>query len=138
MMELRQIHCSYRVTQLFLETILLESAPVLAGNPGNVIWKANPSQGGTWGYVYTTDNAWRSMGPISLERDLSIFVFDKVGVGTTTPGLNTLQVGSGTSLFAVDGDGVGIGTTANGYALHVIGSVTVSYTHLTLPTKRIV
>ena len=102
------------------------SAPVLAGNPGNVIWKANPSQGGTWGYVYTTDNAWRAMGLISLERDSSVFIFDKVGVGTTTPGLNTLQVGSGTSLFAVDGDGVGIGTTANGYALHAIGSVNVS------------
>ena len=102
------------------------SAPVLAGNPGNVIWKANPVEGGTWGYVYTTDNAWRAMGPISLDRDLRIFVFDKVGVGTTTPGLNTLQVGSGTSLFAVDGDGVGIGTTANGYALHVIGGASVS------------
>ena len=102
------------------------SAPVLAGNPGNVIWKANPSQGGTWGYVYTTDNAWRAMGPISLERDSSIFIFDKVGVGTTTPGLNTLQVGSGTSLFAVDGDGVGIGTTANGSALRVVGDANIS------------
>ena len=102
------------------------SAPVLAGNPGNVIWKANPVEGGTWGYVYTTDNAWRAMGPISLDRDLRIFVFDKVGVGTTTPGLNTLQVGSGTSLFAVDGDGVGIGTTANGSALRVIGDANIS------------
>jgi len=102
------------------------SAPVLAGNPGNVIWKANPSQGGTWGYVYTTDNAWRAMGLISLERDSSVFIFDKVGVGTTTPGLNTLQVGSGTSLFAVDGDGVGIGTTANGSALRVVGDANIS------------
>ena len=102
------------------------SVPILAGNPGNVIWKANPSQGGTWGYVYTTDNAWRAMSPISLERDSSIFIFDKVGVGTTTPGVNTFQVGSGTSLFAVDGDGVGIGTTANGSALRVIGDINVS------------
>jgi len=102
------------------------SAPVLAGNPGNVIWKANPVQGGTWGYVYTTDNAWRAMGPISLDRDLSIFVFDKVGVGTTTPGSNTFQVGSGTTLFAVDSDGVGIGTTANGYKLNVEGDVNIS------------
>ena len=102
------------------------SAPVLAGNPGNVIWKANPVQGGTWGYVYTTDNAWRAMGPISLDRDLSIFVFDKVGIATTSPGLNTLQVGSGTSLFAVDGDGVGIGTTANGYSLNIEGDSFIS------------
>ena len=102
------------------------SAPVLAGNPGNVIWKANPVQGGTWGYVYTTDNAWRAMSPISLDRDLSIFVFDKVGIATTSPGLNTLQVGSGTSLFAVAGDGVGIGTTANGYSLNIEGDSFIS------------
>jgi hypothetical protein len=99
------------------------SVPILAGNPGNVIWKANPSQGGTWGYVYTTDNAWRAMSPISLDRDLSIFTFDKVGIATTSPGESTLRVGSGTSLFAVDGDGVGIGTTANGYKLNVVGNV---------------
>ena len=66
------------------------------------------------------------MGPISLDRDLSIFVFDKVGVGTTTPGSNTFQVGSGTTLFAVDSDGVGIGTTANGYKLNVEGNVNIS------------
>jgi hypothetical protein len=102
------------------------SVPTLAGNPGNVIWKANPSQGGTWGYVYTTDNEWRAMSPISLERDSSIFIFDKVGVGTTTPGVNTFQVGSGTSLFAIDGDGVGIGTTANGTSLRVIGDINIS------------
>ena len=98
------------------------SVPILAGNPGNVIWKANPSQGGTWGYVYTTDNAWRAMSPISLDRDLSIFTFDKVGIATTSPAESTLRVGSGTSLFAVDGGGVGIGTTANGYKLNVVGN----------------
>ena len=98
------------------------SAPVLAGNPGNVIWKANPVQGGTWGYVYTTDNAWRSMGPISLERDTSIFIFDKVGIATTSPGDCTFKVGSGTSLVCIDEDGVGIGTTANGYSLNVEGN----------------
>ena len=98
------------------------SVPALAGNPGNVVWKANPSQGGTWGYVYTTDNAWRSMGPISLERDSSIFVFDQVGIATTSPGESTLQVGSGTSLVDIDGiGGVGIGSTANGFKLRVVG-----------------
>jgi hypothetical protein len=98
------------------------SVPILAGNPGNVVWKANPSQGGTWGYVYTTDNAWRSMGPISLERDASIFTFDKVGIATTSPGESTFQVGSGTSLVDINGiGGVGIGSTANGFKLRVIG-----------------
>jgi len=98
------------------------SVPVLAGNPGNVVWKANPTQGGTWGYVYTTDNAWRAMSPISLERDASIFTFDKVGIATTGPGESTFQVGSGTTLVDIDGTGgVGIGSTANGFKLRVIG-----------------
>ncbi len=66
------------------------------------------------------------MSQISLKRESSVFVFDKVGVGTTSPGDCTLKVGSGTSLFCVDNDGVGIGTTANGYALHVIGGANVS------------
>ena len=51
------------------------SAPVLAGNPGNVILKANPAQGGSLGYVYTTDNAWRAISPISLDRDQNIYIF---------------------------------------------------------------
>jgi len=102
------------------------SAPVLAGNPGDVIWKANPSQGGMWGYVYTTDNAWRGMGAISLSRDSSIFTFDKLGIATNNPGNCTLKVGSGTSLVCVDEDGVGIGTTANGHSLNVVGGVNIS------------
>ena len=98
------------------------SVPVLAGNPGNVVWKANPTQGGTWGYVYTTDNAWRAMSPISLERDASIFTFDKVGIATTGPGESTFQVGSGTTLVDIDGTGgVGSGSTSNGFKLRVIG-----------------
>ena len=49
-------------------------------------------------------------------------IFDKVGVGTTTPGSNTFQVGNGTSIFSIDGTGgVGIGTTSNEYKLNVIG-----------------
>jgi len=52
-------------------------------------------------------------------------LFDKVGVATDDPGDCALKVGSGTTLFCVDNDGVGIGTTANGYALHVIGSTNI-------------
>ena len=41
------------------------------------------------------------------------------------PGDNLLQVGSGTGMLAVDTDGVGIGTTANGMQLHVVGNTNV-------------
>jgi len=99
------------------------STPILSSNPGDVVWKANPTQGGSWGYVFTTDNDWRSFGQISLSKDSKINIFDQVGIATTSPGIHQLQVGSGTSIVAIDGDGVGIGTTANGFDLRVAGAV---------------
>ena len=98
------------------------SAPVLAGNPGNAIFKANPAEGDTWGYVYTTANEWRAMAPVSLSRDERIFTFDRLGIANATPGEAHLKVGAGTSQFTV-GSGVGIGTTANGFDFRVLGSV---------------
>ena len=98
------------------------TTPTLSGNPGDVTYNANPEDAGYVGWIYTLDNNWRRFGSISLDTDLSIFSFDAIGVGTTSPGDCTLKVGSGTSLFCVDNDGVGIGTTANGSALHVVGN----------------
>ena len=51
----------------------------------------------------------------------SIFTFDKLGIGTNNPGvkLHTSKLDLERVLFAVDEDGVGIGTTANGYKLNV-------------------
>ncbi len=58
---------------------------------------------------------------ISLSSDSEIGVFDQVGIATTTPGINKFQVGGGSSLVAIDSDGIGIGTTANGFKLRVLG-----------------
>ena len=102
------------------------ATPSLAGNPGDVFYYANPSDGGYLGWVYSVDNAWRRFGNVSLSQDLDIYTFDQVGIATTTPGTLQFQVGGGSSIFAVDGDGVGIGTTANGLALHVIGNTNIT------------
>ena len=101
------------------------SAPSLSGAPGDVTYYSNPSDGGFVGWVYSVDNDWRRFGSVSLSKDENIALFDQVGIGTTTPGVNKLQVGSGTSLIALDSEGVGIGTTANGYSLHVIGGTNI-------------
>ena len=101
------------------------ATPILAGNPGDISYRANPSAGGYLGWVYTTSNDWYRFGAVSLVEDQSVVIFDKVGIGTTTPGVNTLQVGAGASLFAVDGNGVGIGTTSGSYALQVIGNTNI-------------
>ena len=101
------------------------ATPILAGNPGDISYRANPSAGGYLGWVYTTSNDWYRFGAVSLVEDQSVVIFDKVGIGTTTSGVNTLQVGAGASLFAVDGNGVGIGTTSGSYALQVIGNTNI-------------
>ena len=99
--------------------------PSLAGNPGDVVFNANPTSGGYAGWVFTTNNEWQRFGAVSDVTSEYTPIFDKVGVGTTSPGENTFQVGSGSSMVAIDSDGVGIGTTANGYALHVIGGTNI-------------
>ena len=95
--------------------------PSLSGNPGDLTYFANPDKGGYTGWIYTTDNDWYRFGAVSISTNTSIQVYDGVGIGTTTPGVNTLQVGAGASLFAVDGTGVGIGTTSSGFKLSVVG-----------------
>tara|TARA_R100000027_G_scaffold48028_1_gene36780 strand:- start:1079 stop:2545 length:1467 start_codon:yes stop_codon:yes gene_type:complete len=97
------------------------ATPTLAGNPGDVVYNANPAAGGYVGWIYTTDNAWRRFGSVRINEGSDDVIFDTIGIGTTSPGDCTLKVGSGTSLFCVDGNGVGIGTTANAYKLSIVG-----------------
>ncbi len=101
------------------------ATPALAGNPGDLVYSANPTDGGYVGWIYSVQNDWRRFGAISLQTDSNIMIFDKVGVGTTGPGEATFKVGAGTTQLSVDGDGVGIGTTANGYKLHVNGDTNI-------------
>jgi len=102
------------------------ATPSLAGNPGDVVYNANPTKGGTIGWTYTLDRGWYPFGTISLDQNSNQFIFGKIGIGTTSVGDCTLKVGSGTSEFCVDVDGVGIGTTANGYKLNVVGDSNIS------------
>jgi hypothetical protein len=104
------------------------AAPTLSGNPGDVVYYANPQKGGYLGWVYTTDNEWYRFGPISGDVNLNSAIFDKVGIATTSPGNCTFKVGSGTTLFCIDGTGVGIGTTANLFKLNVQGNVNIGGT----------
>lgn len=104
------------------------ATPALAGNPGDTIYYENPSKGGYVGWIYTLDNAWHRFGNISLTPNTMVGIFDQIGIGTTTPGSCTLKIGAGTSMVCVDGIGVGIGTTANNYKLHVNGNAGVANT----------
>jgi len=41
------------------------ATPSEAGNPGDIVYNANPANGGTVGWVYTTSNTWKTFGTIS-------------------------------------------------------------------------
>jgi hypothetical protein len=98
------------------------STPVNAGNPGDVVYNANPTPGGILGWSYTTDNNWSTFGAVSLDQYGQSVLFDKVGIATGALGESTVLVGSGSTQVSIDGTGgVGIGTTANGFKLHVFG-----------------
>ena len=97
------------------------TTPTLSGNPGDVIFFDSPVKGGYLGWVYTSANTWNRFGVISNDPNIFEAIFDKVGIGTTTAGSSTLRIGAGTSLVAIDSSGVGIGTTANGKKLNIIG-----------------
>ena len=96
--------------------------PSLSGNPGDLVFNANPIDGGNAGWIYTLSNEWRSFGTVSLTTNTKEDLFEKVGIGTTTAGNDRLKVLGGNDQFSVDSVGhVGIGTSANGYALNVVG-----------------
>jgi hypothetical protein len=100
--------------------------PILSGNPGDVEYFDSPERGGYLGWVYTKNNDWYRFGNISISETENVYIFDKVGIATTSPGTSKLLVGSGTTQVSIDGNGgVGIGTTANQYKLHVIGDTNI-------------
>ena len=40
------------------------ATPSLAGSPGDIVYNANPANGGSVGWVYTTNNEWKTFGTI--------------------------------------------------------------------------
>ncbi len=101
------------------------ATPSLSGNPGDIVYNARPDRGGYLGWVYTNQNDWYRFGNVSVSQDSNIALFDRIGIGTTSVGSNTFQVGSGTSQFFVNGSGqIGVGTTSTqGYGLYVDGTI---------------
>jgi hypothetical protein len=101
------------------------STPADSSNPGDITFKSDPTAGDNIGWVFTGKNHWYQFGYISVEKDANVQVFDKVGIGVTSPNNNLLQIGSATSSFYVNNSGnVAINTTPNpAYALNVNGVI---------------
>ncbi len=88
------------------------STPTNAGNPGDVVYKANPESGKSIGWVYTTNNRWEKYGLIAEDgKDPS----NRVGVSTNGNyvGISTLidfRTSGDLEISAVNNDTLGITT----------------------------
>ena len=76
------------------------ATPTVNGNPGDIKFFSDPKSGGSVGWVFTVENAWRRFGKISLFDFKDTNIFDQVGIGTTTPNDNELQIGAGSTIIA--------------------------------------
>ena len=93
--------------------------PTLAGNPGDIVYFANPTKGGYIGWVYTTDNDWFRFGNVSVSSTENAGSFDRIGIGTTTAGSAELFINTGDTAVVTLGGSFGVGTTNPQYDLHV-------------------
>jgi hypothetical protein len=114
------------------------STPTNAGNPGDVVYYANPESGGYVGWVYTSHNDWKRFGPISTSSSSTNIVVDQINadsfIGTFSgDGSNLTNV---SDIWEVDAIGIhtntpiGIGTTSAraGFGLYVEGSTSINGT----------
>ncbi len=99
------------------------STPTVNGNPGDIKFFSDPSSGGYVGWVFTVENAWRRFGDVSMSATADISIFDQVGIGTTTPNANELQIGSGSTVIVSAAGSLGVGVTTPVYKLDVYGDV---------------
>ena len=90
--------------------------PTDAGTPGDIVFDETlVSQGDYVGWVYTNDKDWRE-DCLSVLRNQDKYIFDKVGIGTTTLSGSMFRVGAGSTLVAID---AGI-VTATGVVFGVV------------------
>ncbi len=100
------------------------STPILAGNPGDVVYNAEPDGGENIGWVYTRNNIWETFGQISVDN---------------VPVDNTIDILSGGSLLgasqSVNFVGTG-GITVSGVYNSTAGISTLTFNaSITSPTQ---
>jgi hypothetical protein len=103
------------------------STPSLAGNPGDVVYNAEPDGGENIGWVYTRNNRWESFGQISVDN---------------VPSTTTIGIFSGGSLLgasqSVNFVGTG-GITVSGAYNSTAGISTLTFNaSITSPTQIVV
>jgi microcystin-dependent protein len=107
------------------------STPIFAGNPGDVVFDANPESGGDVGWVYTISNKWEKFGPIK-DNDFYNGKFKGVfvGDGSQLDGVSDIWTVDATianngynGIFYTGNAGIATNRSLPDFALHIFGGI---------------
>jgi hypothetical protein len=101
------------------------ATPLLSGNAGDIVYKADPNGGVAVGWVYTLENSWQEFGPIKsvgTERYCGIFSGAFVGDGSGLDNVSDVWVFDGIGISTTRAVGMGTTTSVPSVALYVGGN----------------
>jgi hypothetical protein len=96
--------------------------PVVAGNPGDIVFDANPEEGGDLGWIYTNNNRWQKFGLIQLENGFYNGNFSGTFIGNIREG-SEIWVFDSVGIHTLSNVGIGTNTALEDFTLHVFGGI---------------
>jgi hypothetical protein len=100
------------------------STPLLAGNPGDVVFDANPEDGGELGWVYTTSNRWKEFGIIKQNGSYNgNFTGNFSGDGSGLTGVSDVWTPDSNGIFFNGNVGIATNQSLPNFALHIFGGI---------------
>jgi hypothetical protein len=101
------------------------STPLLSGNPGDVVFDANPEDGGELGWVYTTSNQWNKFGLIQDDTGFydGNFTGTFVGDASGLTGVSDIWSVDSNGIFFEGNVGMATNQSLPNFALHIFGGI---------------
>jgi hypothetical protein len=100
------------------------STPFAAGNPGDIVFDANPEGGGDLGWIYTTSNRWENFGLIKLDGAYNgnfTGIFSGDGSGLT--GVSDVWTLDTNGIYYTGNVGIATNQSLPNFALHIFGGI---------------
>jgi hypothetical protein len=101
------------------------STPSLSGNPGDVVFDANPEDGEYLGWIYTTSNHWNKFGLIQDDNGFynGSFTGTFVGDASGLTGVSDIWSVDSNGIFFEGNVGIATNQSLPNFALHIFGGI---------------
>jgi hypothetical protein len=98
--------------------------PTTSGNPGDIVFEANPIDGGKLGWVYTTNNRWKEFGIIKQNGAYNgNFTGTFSGDGSGLTGVSDVWTPDANGIFFTGNVGIATNQSLPNFALHIFGGI---------------